>query len=320
MFCRNCGQPIRDGASFCSNCGEAAQKASGQPQQPNPQPRYPQQPYQNPNFRQNPAPVYAAPQQQSGSHNGLLIVIIVLLSLLVLIGIILLFVKPGYLLQRDGGNSEVLTAESTAAPSQPDSSSTAPSQPDGSSTAPSAETEPIPQNDAAVPESTPDYPQELIGGNNPWMYSTNERPTMQEFEWCIGQFGFIRQTPEGADMISDVQGYTGGWKAMIIYNPDDPDGYFTRELDNIYISVDDSNLVQLTIDWYLLAPDFSEITNEEDMEDTDFSGAVTNTGISANGPALISIDNFWNGDGKQYAVGSMTLQNGSNAYIAMVRP
>ena len=69
-----------------------------------------------------------------------------------------------------------------------------------------------------------------------------------------------------------------------------------------------------------MVPDHSEITNEEDMEDTVFTGAVTNTGISANGPALINIDNFWHDNERQYATGTLTPQNGVTAYLAMVRP
>ena len=334
MFCRNCGQQINEGASFCTNCGEQVIKTAGQAKPPAaqqtgtqppppavpkpPQPAYPQQQYQDPQFRQNAAPVYAAPPQTK-SNTALLIVIIVLLLILVLIGSILLFIKPGYLRQNDGSDYGALTLSSTQEPAQIISM---------------PESEPA-QNDTAAPPVTQppedepyvltDYPQDLIGGNydpmeDPWALSTSERPRLDEFEWCIGQFGFVRQAPENAELLSDVQSYNGGWKAMIIYDPDDPDGYFTRELDNIIISVDQNNAVQLTIDWYLLAPDFSEITNEEDMEDTVFSGAVTNTGLSVNGPALINIDSFWHDGEKQYATGTILPQNGATAYLAMVRP
>ena len=130
----------------------------------------------------------------------------------------------------------------------------------------------------------------------------------------------LRQAPENAYIISDPQVYNGSWKAMVIYNPDDSGGIFTRELDNISVVVDENNQVQLTIDWYLLAPDYSEYSNEEDMEDTVFSGAVTNTGISASGPATVTLDNLWHDGERQYAVGFIIPQNGVTAYLAMVRP
>ena len=353
MFCRNCGQPVREGASFCGSCGEPVARQPEQgtvqaaspvthqpvqqnPQRPNPQPphpapnqppRYPQQ-QPNPQFRQNAAPVNAVPPPippqmppatQSGNQNPALIAVIVFLFILVLISGVLLFIKPGYLVHRDGGSGGVPTLNGTEHTFPTDSTVTTAVIADGSTqTAPAAVTA-----TQSVPEDAQgmtDVPQEMIGGGNPWMLSTNERPVLGDFEWCVGQFGFIRQAPEDAELISDVQGYTGGWKAMIIYNPDDPNGIFTRELDNIYIGVYDDNRAEVTIDWYLLVPDYSEISNLEDMEDTLFTGGITNTGISANGPALISLDSFWNSSGRQYALGSLTMQDGTNAYLAMVRP
>ena len=343
MFCRNCGQQINEGASFCSNCGEKIMKSDSQAKQPvtpaspetitppqnrqpyqappTPQPGYAQQPYQNPQFRQNAAPVYAAPPQppQARSNTALLIVIIVLLLILVLIGGILLFIKPGYLRQHDGGNHGLLTLNSTTEPAQTASA------PESEITQAASAAAPVTQPPETESADSIDFPQGLIGGNynpmeEPWALSTSERPRFEEFEWCYGQFGFVRQAPENAELISDVQVYNGGWKALIIYNPDDPNGIFTRELDNISISVDQNHTVQLTVDWYLMAPDYSEITNEEDMEDTVFTGAVTNTGISVNGPALINIDNFWHDGERQYATGTITPQNGVTGYLAMVRP
>ena len=330
MFCRNCGQQIHDGASFCSNCGEQVVKSTGQTKQPAaqqqtppippqtppaPQPRYPQ--YDNPQFRQG-APVYsAAPQPQARSNSALLIVIIVLLALLVLIGGVLLFIKPGYLLNRDGGYSGIPALNSTPEPVQTGLSSG--SSPDQALTVPPAQTPEAEENVIT------DYPQGLIGGYDPsedasQLYSTSERPSLSEFEWCCGQFGFVRGAPGNAELLSDVKDYNGGWKAMIIYDPDDPDGIFTREFDNVIITVDDNHLVQVVIDWYLLAPDFSEISYLDDVADSVFNGSVTNTGISANGPALISLDNFWTLDGKQYATGSLTGEDGISAYLALVRP
>ena len=340
MFCRNCGQPVNEGASFCGSCGEpivrkpeahagqakapaapVSQSAAAPQQQtpqitpqqnrqpypvpPSPQPGYPQQ-YPNPQFRQGAAPVYAAPPQPPGSqsNSGLLIGVIVFLLILVAVAGFLLFIKPGYLLHRENGNSGIAAMSGTVIPAQSESI--------GTQTV-TVTTVQIPQDEAAV---LTDRPQEDAAQ----LYSTSERPSFEEFEWCIGQFGFIREAPEGAEYPSSVKDYNGGWKAMIIYNPDDPDGIFTRELDNISITVDDNHLVQVVIDWYLLAPDYSEISYLDDMEDSVFNGSVTNTGLSANGPALINIDNFWTQDGKQYATGFLSGQDGNAAYLAMVRP
>ncbi len=350
MYCRNCGQPINEGAKFCSACGDLVtskpETASGQanppaatvsprtaaPKQPqnqprstpppyqpppNAQPRYPQQPYPNPHFQQGAASPYpAAPRQ---SNTGLAAVTAVL-ALLVVIGGFLLFVKPGYRLHR--ADSHTLSSSMSMPEKMEDSAAAVP---------PSVLTETAqPGTVQGILNPTDNgqnsEPQEsLIGGNynpleEPWALSTNERPSFSDFEWCYGQFGFVRQAPENAVLLADTQLYNGSWKAMVIYNPDDLDGIFTRELDNVSIVVDENNQVQLTIDWYLIAPDYSEMTNEEDMPDTVFSGSVTNTGLSASGPATVSLDSFWHDGERQFATGGIIPQNGVPGYLAMVRP
>ena len=259
MFCRNCGHPINEGASFCGNCGEQVMKTASQvkapavqqtgpqaapPVTPKPlQSQYPQPQYPNPQFRQSAAPAYAPPQPpQTRSNTALLIVIIILLLILVVIGSILLFIKPGYLRQNGGGVQGELTLNSTSESAQ--TTFISESESTQNTTAAPPITQP-PEHETSV---ITDYPQELIGGNydpmeDPWALSASERPRLEEFEWCFGQFGLIRQAPENAEYLSDVQSYNGGWKAMIIYDPDDSDGSFTRELDNITISVDQNHAV-----------------------------------------------------------------------------
>ncbi len=149
-------------------------------------------------------------------------------------------------------------------------------------------------------------------------YSTYTRPAFDEFEWCFGQSGLVYEPPGGAQMVTNPLGYTGGWKAMIIYNPSNYDGTFIRELDNIDIGVYEDSVI-LTIDWYFMDIDSAESYNEEDMEDTNFFGSVTDTGIYVSGDAEISINSLWKADGKEYALGTLTTSDGLPAYLAMVR-
>lgn len=149
--------------------------------------------------------------------------------------------------------------------------------------------------------------------------STTERPEFSEFEWCFGQSGLVYEAPAGADMITEPLGYSGDWKAMVIYNPSNSAGTFMRELDNINIEVNGDSAV-ITIDWYLMQNDGVESYSEEDMADSVFLGSVTDTGIYASGDAEISINSLWEQDGRQYALGAMITSDGLPAYLAMVRP
>ena len=299
-----------------------------QPQQ-TPPPRYGQTA-----FQQGSVPAYAAAPRQNQPNIALLL-IIALLGALVLIAAVLLFIKPGYLLHRDNGGgssslAEIVEIGGTSAPVSRTDTETAAlaavtdAQPAAETTQPADVTAQNTQEPPAEPPES-DVPQNSPGssGNNAldeaWNASTSARPTFEEFEWCYGQNGFVYQMPEFAERITDMRGVFGGWKAMVIYNPTNAGGTFMRELDNVVIGINGSD-VSLSIDWYLMAEDSSESYSEEDMPDSIFNGYVTDTGIYVMGDSIISIDSFWKDGGKQYAAGTLTTTDGLEAYIALVRP
>ena len=160
--------------------------------------------------------------------------------------------------------------------------------------------------------------------NEALSYSTYQRPDFSEFEWCFGQNGLIYIPTDYDEMITEPLGYSGGWKAMIIYNPTNSAGTFIRELDNFDIIISDKS-AYVTIDWYLMETDGSELSYEEDMSDTVFSGYIYSDGISAvyapNGSEQSSmiLSSFWKKDGKEYALGEIATSDGLWAYVALVR-
>ncbi|MBR1752336.1 MAG: zinc ribbon domain-containing protein [Ruminococcus sp.] len=152
-------------------------------------------------------------------------------------------------------------------------------------------------------------------------YSTDTRPAFDEFEWCFGQSGLIYEMPSYGEKITNPNGFAGGWKCMIIYNPTNYAGTFIRELDNVYIQVDkDSSYAEVTIDWYWYESDSSEGYNEEDMEDSTLYGSIVNEGIYVTGVGNLSIGTFWKEDDQEYAIGELALQDGTYAYVALTRP
>lgn len=149
-------------------------------------------------------------------------------------------------------------------------------------------------------------------------YSTYDRPSSDEFGWCFGQFGLVSGPPEGTKTVTDPLAFSGGWKAMIIYNPNDTSAGFTREFDNIDIKINNGK-VSLTIDWYYLEEPESETMNLEDMDDVVFTGKAGSKGISVTGIADITVNSLWKANGKEYAVGKVTTTGGTQGYLALVR-
>lgn len=164
---------------------------------------------------------------------------------------------------------------------------------------------------------------DMAAYNEASYYSTYDRPSFDEFEWCFGQSGFIYDMPSYAAAITDPLGFTGGWKAMVIYNPTNSSGTFTRELDNISIGVY-SGACDVTVDWYAI--DYygtGDLEYEDGMDDGLFLGDADSSGIRADytyGGAVLRLYRFWKEDGGQYALGSIDLEDGTSAYVAMKRP
>lgn len=340
-FCANCGHHVDDGDTFCDNCGARlndntatdASAGSGLPPPP------------------SPAANLSQKTVKSGSKTALA-VILSAVSVLAVLGVVL-FVAPGFLrtknpppIRDDGGNVSSTTDSAESGRSNNESSdkessanstddavshdtetssaeTTAPATtttaetttaPVTETTAPVTdieETTTISENDHSLDEKNAVYAEALA-------FSTDDRPDYSEFEWCFGQGGLVYNVPDNAEMITDPLGYTGGWKAMVIYNPTNSAGTFMRELDNIDIGVYDDTCI-ITIDWYYMEIDGSESYNEEDVEDSNFSGTATDTGLYASGDAEISINSLWKADGKEYALGALITSDGLPAYLAMVR-
>ena len=79
--------------------------------------------------------------------------------------------------------------------------------------------------------------------------------------------------------------------------------------------------MSLTLDWYLMfISGQGEGFDETDMEDTVFSGKWENGGLWASGAGTIRLTQFYELNGKQYAIGTMDTPDGIPAFIGLVRP
>lgn len=199
-----------------------------------------------------------------------------------------------------------------------------------SSAAPKPESVPAPSEPEPQPESKPDTPiasepetnEDEQAYNESLVYSTEQRPKFEEFEWCYGQYGLVYDMPPTAYKLTNDLGFNGGWKCMIIYNPTNSSGTYIRELNNVHMYVQ-NGLVDLVIDWYMISNDvYAEPENEEDMKDIVYNGSSLNGGVSVSNTETntsLILSSFWKEGGYEYAVGSMLLGDGTVAYVALYR-
>ena len=126
--------------------------------------------------------------------------------------------------------------------------------------------------------------------------------------------------PADVKIIDNIGPLAGGWKALIIYDPNNEYDSGAMEFLNITIAGTAESL-SLTLDWYRIFWSLQgESFDETDMEDVIFNGKWENGGLWASGAGTIHLMQFYEHNGKQYAVDTMDTPDGIPALIALVRP
>lgn len=149
--------------------------------------------------------------------------------------------------------------------------------------------------------------------------STGERPDLEDFLWYTEDV-FYDGVPTDAVFIENFGVITGGWKGLIIYDPDNAYGANALEFLNVSIAGKADNL-SLTLDWYLMFIAGVESSfDETDIKDAVFEGEWKEGGLWASGTGTIRLTQLYELNDKQYAVGTMETHAGIPALIALVRP
>jgi hypothetical protein len=149
--------------------------------------------------------------------------------------------------------------------------------------------------------------------------STEQRPDWEDFNWYIEDVVYDG-VPSDANIIDNIGPLTGSWKALIIYDPDNEYDAGAMEFLNVALAGTAESL-SLTLDWYqIIWANAGEIYDETDMEDSVFSGKWESGGLWASGAGTIRLTQFYEQNGKQYAVGTMDTPDGIPALVALVRP
>jgi len=164
-----------------------------------------------------------------------------------------------------------------------------------------------------------DTPQSHASEALPVDWSTEERPDLEDFLWYTEDV-LYNGVPSDANTIGNISALTGGWKALIFYDPNNEFDSYAIEHLNIELAGTEDDL-SLTFDWYsIFWANTGESFDETDMEDTVFSGKWENGGLWASGAGTIHLMQFYELNGKQYAVGTMDTPDGIPALVALVRP
>ena len=356
MFCPNCGNQLDDSAKFCGGCGynfasvpqpeETPQPETYAPEQnayiPEAQPVLPEQPAYTPPPAAVPQPAQPAqpyaPAAVKSGPNPILVFLLTFILLGAIVASVMLFWKPGYLVNKDDSSSksDSKKVSSKADDSDDDSDATATetkapvttaatevtTQEPAETSAPT-ETEPPatepPETETLPPETEPPTSSNVEPSSDARKYSTYENPTFDEFIWTVGQYGYLKDVPSSARRITDPSEILGGWKCFIYYNLSDGT---MREINKVDISMDDEGEITFKISWYQAEWGEEGITDETDYDDEYFYGKMTDGKLEVNGVATVTIDNFWfdtSYQEGQYATGSIYTTDGE-VYVALMRP
>ncbi len=161
--------------------------------------------------------------------------------------------------------------------------------------------------------------QQGLGSEGEVDLSTSERPELDDFMWYLEEV-FYDGVPAGAAAINQFGYAAGGWKGLIVYDPEDDSGGNAADFFNATIS-GAADEVTLTLDWYLMIISGEEdIIDETDMEDTVFEGKWAKGGLKASGPSIIHLTQFYALEGREFAIGTVDIPDGVPTVIALVRP
>ena len=78
----------------------------------------------------------------------------------------------------------------------------------------------------------------------------------------------------------------------------------------------------MVFDWYCIAYNGDrDLTDETDMEDMTFYASVSEGSVyGGGGPGVLDLSRFYRLGDTEYGVGTLELDNGTAAYIGMMRP
>ena len=199
-------------------------------------------------------------------------------------------------------------------------------------TAETVETTPTQPTEAAVPQ-TADQSQTAEADGLPPVTDPADRPVNEpvkglalstsampedgDFLWYLNdvEMGGVQ---DGVLDETDFNQVVGGWKCLFIYDWQGVSTGRMYDFLNLTLSGAEGNS-SVILDWgYLYAE--GERFDESDMEDTVLNANWDNGKLYASGAVNLTIERFYSYYGSQFAIGSLTLQDGTEGHVALMRP
>lgn len=154
-------------------------------------------------------------------------------------------------------------------------------------------------------------------------YNTKGRPKIDDFVWTntVMKNGVWNS----AIKVTAFKDIIGTWKCMNTYDPENKAGNYCRDISNVTISGTERN-VKVYYDWYKI------FYNGEPPQDMTKGPKTTLTGTYQKGSTgkfelvatskgtRFAVDKFYIYNGKQYAIGTILVADGTIGNVTMVRP
>ncbi|MBQ7718569.1 MAG: zinc ribbon domain-containing protein [Clostridia bacterium] len=307
MYCENCGSKLDENAKFCTICGAAVEDEQPQAeQQPTQQPPIQQQPTQqqpvqnvwnatNPQYGSQ----YAGGTNAQRSSNGarktiiiLVIVIVVLIAAAAVAAVLLLGRK------NDTPADSIKTEQSQTE---------------------TKEEEQAEQEPEAPHEMTFEEAQQIAAG-----FSTAELPDLAAFDWYTPSIGsgaapgFLN----GAAPITNPTLVEGGWKMLVVWDPQRVRGAYCWDVENAQIWNQGGDSASMNVTPYIFyEPDLGYTTDMSNQPPVNYLGNWANDALHVSvSYTYMDINYFYEYEGKQYAIGTILAPDGTPGEVALVRP
>lgn len=150
--------------------------------------------------------------------------------------------------------------------------------------------------------------------------STRVKPTLADFQGWFINGAMKRGKPAGVKTLSDISEISGSWKAFLFLDPSNKYDCKAHTLGTITIEgTNEKPKIYLKRYSTRFFSDNETLNEERDAPDA-FTGRWSAGKLNASGVGSFTITGFWEQDGKQYAIGTFSAQDGIPASMGLVRP
>lgn len=341
-YCIYCGTKNHDEALFCRNCGkplsESESKENKVEEPVAQEPIVEERPAvsesiveENPIAQEKPIveekPIaheqretsYSSTVNVSKPRNKALITIIILIPIILLLaavvgGVIFLFSASKTIKEEMGSTMDVITHEAVVSQDTEES-------PKGTISVGEA----IPEEDEA--EEVSDATDDVVAENtteaavpSATALSTKAKPKAADFQGWFVNGAMKAGKPNGVKTLSSLSDISGSWKAFLFLDPTNRNGEKAQTFGTVTFDGTNERIKVYLKRYYTHF--FNDNENmDESSEAPDFFSARWKAGqLIASGVGSFVITDFWEQDGKQYAIGTFSTQDGITASMGLVRP